>query len=184
MGAATSWLAGGTRTRSEYRDLLCATVRSLRVAAQRTTCGRWRKQESEVRSSARWSRGNTEARHPVREKFSMQPVRPEVVRQLADVRSAKQDPEVLARHRGEFVVPYGRKIVAHGKDASVVLAEAARITGRQVLELPLVGAVDHSSKFLTVEHSRQLVSRGLACQPVSRIKYGIPPRSRRLPRCR
>ena len=98
----------------------------------------------------------------MREKFSMQPVRPEVVRQLADVRWAKQDPEVLARHRGEFVVPYGRKIVAHGKDASVVLAEAARITGRQVLECLWSVSSTHSSN-LTVEHSRQLVSRGLAC---------------------
>jgi hypothetical protein len=49
---------------------------------------------------------------------------------------------VLTNYPGEFVVPYERKIVAHGKDAAVVLAEAAQITGRPVEELPLVGVVD------------------------------------------
>jgi hypothetical protein len=49
---------------------------------------------------------------------------------------------VLARYRGEFVVPYRREVVAHGADAVVVLAEAARITGRRVEELPLVGVID------------------------------------------
>ena len=35
-----------------------------------------------------------------------------------------------------------RKIVAHGVDAAVVLAEAAQITGRPAEELPLVGVFD------------------------------------------
>jgi hypothetical protein len=49
---------------------------------------------------------------------------------------------VLAQYLGEFVVPYQRKIVAHGTDAAVVLAEAARITGHPAEELPLVGVID------------------------------------------
>ena len=72
----------------------------------------------------------------------MQPVRPEVFRRLEDAGWAKQDPEVLAHYCGEFVVPFERKIVAHGTDAAAVLAEAARITGRQAEELPLVGVID------------------------------------------
>jgi hypothetical protein len=72
----------------------------------------------------------------------MQPVGPEELRRLEDARWAKRDPEVLAHYCGEFVVPYERKIVAHGTDASAVLAEAARITGRQAEELPLVGVID------------------------------------------
>jgi hypothetical protein len=59
-----------------------------------------------------------------------------------DARWALEAPEVLARYRGEFVVPYRREVVAHGTDAVAVLAEAARITGRQVEELPLVGVID------------------------------------------
>ena len=49
---------------------------------------------------------------------------------------------MLAQYFGEFVVPYQRKIVAHGTDAAVVLTEAAQITGRPVEELPLVGIID------------------------------------------
>jgi hypothetical protein len=49
---------------------------------------------------------------------------------------------VLALYLGEFVVPYRREIVAHGTDAALVLAEAARITGRRVEDLPLVGVSD------------------------------------------
>jgi len=66
----------------------------------------------------------------------------EELQRQEDVRWAREDPEVLAHFSGEFVVPYGRKIVAHGTDAAVVLAEAARITGRQLEELPLVGVID------------------------------------------
>jgi hypothetical protein len=49
---------------------------------------------------------------------------------------------VLAVYRGEFVVPYRWEVVAHGTDAAVILAEAARITGRRVEDLPLVGVID------------------------------------------
>jgi hypothetical protein len=55
---------------------------------------------------------------------------------------ARRDPEVLARYVGKFVVPFDRKIVAHGMDAATVLEEAARITGRSIEELPLVGMID------------------------------------------
>jgi hypothetical protein len=55
---------------------------------------------------------------------------------------ARQDPDVLAQYAGELVVPYKPKIVAHGKDAARVLAEAAQITGRPAGELPLMGVVE------------------------------------------
>ena len=58
-----------------------------------------------------------------------------------DARWAMEAPEVLARYVGEFVVPYRREVVAHGTDAAVVLADAARVTGRRAEELPLVGVI-------------------------------------------
>jgi hypothetical protein len=78
----------------------------------------------------------------LRAQFAVRPLRPEEFERQEDVRWARQDPEVLAQHRGEFVVPYQRQIVAHGADAAAVLAEAAQITGRAVEELPLVGIID------------------------------------------
>ena len=59
-----------------------------------------------------------------------------------DARWALASPEVLALFCGEFVVPYQREVVAHGTDAALVLTEAARITGRPVEELSLVGVID------------------------------------------
>jgi hypothetical protein len=78
----------------------------------------------------------------LRAQFAVRPLRPEELRRQEDARWARQDPEVLAHYRGEFVVPYQRKIVAHGTDAAVVLAEAARLTGHQAEELSLVGLID------------------------------------------
>lgn len=52
---------------------------------------------------------------------------------------AETDPQVQAEYQGEFVVPVGRRIVAHGPIAVEVLAEAAKRTGKAVEELPLVG---------------------------------------------
>jgi hypothetical protein len=78
----------------------------------------------------------------LRARYTVRPLRPEEFQCQEDMRWARQDPEVLARHRGEFVVPYQRQIVAHGRDAATVLAEASRITGRPVEELPLVGVID------------------------------------------
>ena len=77
-----------------------------------------------------------------RGQVAMLPLQPKEFQRLEDARWARQDPDVLAQYLGEFVVPYERKIVAHGKDAAVVLAEAAQITGRPVEELPLVGVID------------------------------------------
>jgi hypothetical protein len=78
----------------------------------------------------------------LREKFSMRPLEPEEFQRQEDAQWASEDPEVLANHCGEFVVPFQRKIVAHGTDAAAVLAEGSRITGRPAEELPLVGVID------------------------------------------
>ena len=78
----------------------------------------------------------------LRAERSTRPLGAEESRRQEDARWALEDPEVQARHRGEFVVPYRREVVAHGTDAAVVLAEAARSTGRRVEELPLVGVID------------------------------------------
>jgi len=83
-----------------------------------------------------------ERKRSLRAQFAMRPLRAEECMRQEDLRWARQDPEVLARHRGEFVVPYQRRIVAHGTDAASVLAEAARVTGLQIEELPLVGVID------------------------------------------
>ena len=77
-----------------------------------------------------------------RTQVTMLPLQPKESQCLEDARWARQDPDVLAQYLGEFVVPYERRIVAHGTDATAVLADAARITGRQADELPLVGVID------------------------------------------
>jgi hypothetical protein len=59
-----------------------------------------------------------------------------------DARWAQHDAEVQSRYRGEFVVPYLGKIVAHGTDAAAILAEAARLTGLKPQDLPLVGIIN------------------------------------------
>lgn len=78
----------------------------------------------------------------LRAQLATRPLQPNEFQHQEDARWARQDPDVLAHHCGEFVVPYQRKIVAHGTDAAVVLAEAAQITGRSADELPLVGVID------------------------------------------
>jgi hypothetical protein len=77
-----------------------------------------------------------------RTRMTMLPLEPKELQRLEDARWARQEPDVLVQYLGEFVVPYQRKIVAHGKDAALVLARAAEITGRPAEELPLVGVVD------------------------------------------
>jgi hypothetical protein len=74
-----------------------------------------------------------------RTRITMLPLEPEECQRLEDARWARQYPDVLVQCVGEFVVPYERKIVAHGKDAALVLAEAAQITGRPAEELPFGG---------------------------------------------
>jgi hypothetical protein len=78
----------------------------------------------------------------LRAQRATRPLDAEECRRQDDACWALEAPEVLALYLGEFVVPYRREIVAHGTDAAVVLAEAARITGRRVEELPLVGVID------------------------------------------
>lgn len=58
------------------------------------------------------------------------------------MRWAQHDPEVLANHIGEFVVPFDRRIVAHGRDMESVLEEAARVTGRDPDRLPICSIDD------------------------------------------
>jgi hypothetical protein len=77
-----------------------------------------------------------------RAQYAVRTLQPEELECHNDVRWASEGPEVLARYCGEFVVPYHRQVVAHGTDAAAVLAEAARITGRPVEELALVGITD------------------------------------------
>ena len=78
----------------------------------------------------------------LRAQFTTRPLSSEECQRHEDIHWAQQDPEVQARYRGQFIVPYQRQIVAHGSDVATVLAEAARVSGRSVEELPLVGIVD------------------------------------------
>jgi hypothetical protein len=78
----------------------------------------------------------------VRSAYTVQPLTPAERQAEEDARWARHDPEVIATYEGEFVVPFQGRIVAHGTNASLVLAEAAGITGRPVECLPLVGIVD------------------------------------------
>ena len=73
---------------------------------------------------------------------SIEPLSEDERRQICDARWARHDPEVQTKYAGQFVVPYGRKIVAHGKDAAAVLAQAARVTGCAERQLPLCGIDD------------------------------------------
>ena len=82
-----------------------------------------------------------EKRKTLRAQFAVRPLTPDEQQVSEDVRWAQQDPEVQAAHRGEFVVPYRRKIVAHGRNAAAVLKEAACKTGANVDDLPLVGII-------------------------------------------
>src|SRR5690349_17848139 len=74
----------------------------------------------------------------LRAQRATRPLGAEECRRQDDAHWALEAPEVLSLYVGEFGVPYRREIVAHGTDAAAVLAEAARITGRRVEELPLV----------------------------------------------
>lgn len=69
----------------------------------------------------------------------VEPLTAEECQRLEDMRWAQDDPEVIAKYCGQFVVPYNRKIVAHGHDVQAVLAEASRKTGLQIEELGIVG---------------------------------------------
>ncbi len=62
--------------------------------------------------------------------------------QFADIEWAQQDPDVARQYRGEFVVPYMKRIVAHGQDIRAVLEQAAQKTGKTIEELPVIGIDD------------------------------------------
>src|SRR5205085_1920291 len=83
-----------------------------------------------------------ERKKDVRAQFRIRPLTPEERQAADDETWALQDAEVQASYRGQFVVPFARKVIAHGLDAEQVLEEAARVTGRKVEELPLVGIAD------------------------------------------
>jgi hypothetical protein len=81
-------------------------------------------------------------RQAVREQFAVQPLTHAQWVTAQDAIWAQHDGEVQAKYQGEFVVPVGRRIIAHGRNAAEVLAEAARVTGKRAEELPLVGIVN------------------------------------------
>jgi hypothetical protein len=83
-----------------------------------------------------------ERRRALRARVSRRSLSPAELQMSDEIRWALEDPEVLARYCGQFVVPWGRTIVAHGDVAAVVLDEAARLTGKKPEELPLVPIVD------------------------------------------
>lgn len=62
--------------------------------------------------------------------------------QISDIRWARHDPEVQTKYGGQYVVPYARRIVAHGKDAAAVLAHATLATGCTEEQLALCGIDD------------------------------------------
>jgi hypothetical protein len=58
--------------------------------------------------------------------------------QYEDMCWVLDDPAIRAKYQGEFVVPFKRVIVAHGKEPGAVRLEAAHITGEDPTLLPLV----------------------------------------------
>ena len=78
----------------------------------------------------------------LRARFTVRRATAAEVRRQADVRWARGETEVLDRYRGEFVVPYRGRIVAHGHDAAAVRASASRATGQPAEGFALVGIID------------------------------------------
>lgn len=70
---------------------------------------------------------------------TVRPLTPEQRRRLADAAWAEEDPQVIASYPGEFVVPYEKRVAAHGRDIQAVLQEAAAKTGRKIEDLIVVG---------------------------------------------
>jgi hypothetical protein len=52
-----------------------------------------------------------------------------------DLLWASTDPDVQRDYAGQYVVPFQRRIVAHGTDLQAVLRDAERITGKPAHEL-------------------------------------------------
>jgi hypothetical protein len=55
---------------------------------------------------------------------------PEEVQMWADLEWAVTDPEVKKAYEDQIVAVYQRRVIAHGEDEGIVLAEAQRLTGR------------------------------------------------------
>jgi len=64
-------------------------------------------------------------RKAVRSKVKIRKISPERQQRFQDARWAQLDPDVQRRHRGEFVVPFQGRIVAHGIDAAAAPCEVA-----------------------------------------------------------
>ncbi len=47
-----------------------------------------------------------------------------------------EDAEVQRKYAGQYVVPFQRRVVAHGTNLVTVLREAERVTGKPANELP------------------------------------------------
>ena len=65
-----------------------------------------------------------------------------VDRQQEDIEWTSGDPDVQQKYVGQYVVPFERRIVAHGTDLEEVLREATRVTGRPADELPHCAILD------------------------------------------
>jgi hypothetical protein len=78
----------------------------------------------------------------LRAQFSARPLTAQERRAAEDEAWASRDEFVQATYRGQFVVPFGRRIIAYGTDATEVLRQAAAIAGCDVEDLPLVGIDD------------------------------------------
>jgi hypothetical protein len=63
-------------------------------------------------------------------------------RQQEDLEWASNDPEVQRRYVGQYVVPFERRIVAHGTDLEQVLRDAVAVTGKLADELPDCAILD------------------------------------------
>lgn len=89
-----------------------------------------------------------EMRKKVRSRFSVRSLSDAEIARLEDITWAQQDPDVQSRFRGEFVVPVGKQVVAHGYEAEQVLQEASQVTNRAIRDLPLVSVVDFAQEAL------------------------------------
>ena len=63
-------------------------------------------------------------------------------RQQEDLEWACNDPEVQRKYAGQYVVPFERKIIAHGTDLEQVLRAAVAATGKPADELPDCAILD------------------------------------------
>jgi hypothetical protein len=66
----------------------------------------------------------------------------EIDRRHEDLQWAIEAPEVLDKYMSEYVVPFERRIVAHGTDLELVLKEAAQRTGKETWELTFCAVLD------------------------------------------